>query len=291
MQTAALSYRTVNSVNSTWRRFLRFQRRYRLELARQLRPPPGLADEVLAFASAGLIRGSFRACTAAQYIKNLRMVLDRTPASAALRDVRIDDFLRGITKLGNRQETTPQKFLTLPLLRLALRNPSFPASVRAAMLLMWASAARHASISWLRPVDIRMVRRVPQGAIIDLCWPRSKTDPTGQGRHQSIQVPSEFCDLLLSQLLPTGRHLRPHDPLFPETYHEFMGYVKQLHPELGSRSWRKGAVRALVEKGLSLRAVARVSGHADPQNVFRYGGLQVDEARQAGLRASAALFA
>ena len=160
-----------------------------------------------------------------------------------------------------------------------------PPPVRHSLRLLFAAAARPSD--FLGSESRRAVRvaeaAVDADGVVHILYRRTKSDVEGVGRRVAfLPTPSTVRWVRERLTLPA------ETPLLPVTFARLRA---AMPPGFALRSLRRGAIRAALLGGASVRSVQALSGHADRRTVFRYAGLIAPEQRRRGMAASMAAIA
>ena len=165
-----------------------------------------------------------------------------------------------------------------------LRRRVSPA-LRMSLDVLWVTLARGSD--WLgsaaagRPPVMLSELRLLREDQFEVKYLRTKPDVEGVGRRVRSQLPHSSWRALRER----KRVLPPSSPALPVSY-------SQLHAALrpyAIRAVRRGAVRAALMAGSSVRAVMAVTGHKAASTVLRYAGIIAPEDARRGLRVARAV--
>lgn len=190
---------------------------------------------------------------------------------------------RDARALWKRAAPPPRQVEPASLALVKRRIAAAPAMQGVGLAAMWGSFARPSD--WLGsrdagrpPVQVKDLTMRGRGVVEVIYW-RTKPDVEGVGRRVAFAMPSRQYRLLDRRV----RRAPPDAPALPVTF-------AQLRHALGEplRSIRRGAVRAALLSGVSVRAIMALTGHKDRRTVLRYAGLIAPEDARRGIRASSA---
>jgi integrase len=137
-----------------------------------------------------------------------------------------------------------------------------PSTERLVCQLMWHAAARLSDLSRLRARDILPESR----GWVTLRYRHTKTAQRGTVRMARIQLPRGARRLLraaIESAPPLSLPLNlPATRITAYLHHHFPGY--------SSRSFRRGAVQAMLDRGVDERDVVRLTGHASVETLLIY---------------------
>jgi integrase len=152
--------------------------------------------------------------------------------------------------------------------------------VAALAAVLWAGAMRFGDVSDLTVADVTLTGP----GIASLRLRRTKTTAFG-GPPRTVSLCLPICVFReLERLVqrPPGSHL------FNIPYARFLRDVRAVCPHLTAHSFRRGAVRAAMERGVSDAAVMRLTGHASLTSLAVYADCLPRTWRAEMLQASAA---
>ncbi|KAJ9458340.1 hypothetical protein DIPPA_12838 [Diplonema papillatum] len=223
----ALASSTWRGVESTHRRMLEFRGEWEAATGEKL----SKAEATILWVSRKL-RGSkeipgISMSTALQYVQNVKSAEKRVGVpldSQALRD-----FERSLKRQGALR---PQK---------------------QALALAWRGAARVADVTGLKAGDVTR-----QKDFLAINWSDTKSDPFKLGVTTGIVLP-EHLDSILEKKL---RRKAPQDRLLATSYRRMSAALKRVRKGLTGHSLRRGAAASLLDAGLSLEEIRRVTRHS-----------------------------
>ncbi|KAJ9455184.1 hypothetical protein DIPPA_31532 [Diplonema papillatum] len=254
----ALASSTWRGVESTHRRMLEFRGEWEAATGEKL----SKAEATILWVSRKL-RGSKEApgistSTALQYVQNVKSAEKRVGVpldSQALRD-----FERSLKRQGALR---PQK-QALP----ATEEDVAKAIARErhtdtmlALALAWRGAARVADVTGLKAGDVTR-----QKDFLAINWSDTKSDPFKLGVTTGIVLP-EHLDSILEKKL---RRKAPQDRLLATSYRRMSAALKRVRKGLTGHSLRRGAAASLLDAGLSLEEIRRVTRHSSIEALVRY---------------------
>ena len=186
---------------------------------------------------------------------------DDHPLATPLRHPLVTAFIAGKQKLEGppvlRRGATPISRAEYT----KLRDSRAPLQVRQAGALMWVRAARFADIQAMRTGAIW---RVTNDIIAIECG-AEKTSQLGLARQVELSLPRAERRLLSPLISPAPPKTRPasRGPLLPITRALFIRYLRKEtnNPTLTTHSFRRGAVKAVLESGLSASDARLLTGH------------------------------
>lgn len=272
---------TVAHRVATWRAFMAWLRPHSLDVGLTAAAPTDAAEVarwVRGFLASRMADRRWAAPTALNALGAIRISVSRLGwphEEAAWSDAR--DQLQRLLPFHTRNQASPATAASVARLRALL-----PKEEADAVTLMWAMAARWSDLA---RAELRDVEEVPGGGwVVKLRL--TKTTQAGIRGAFAAPIPEPQASALRRRKATAS----PHEPLIQSTYAETLRRVKEVYPALTLHSFRRGAVQALLDAGVPVDELRRMTGHVTEASLYGYADRLPPSAWAAAEMAAVVLF-
>ncbi|KAJ9435026.1 hypothetical protein DIPPA_04989 [Diplonema papillatum] len=255
----ALASSTWRSLESTHRRMLQFKWNWESRSEREIDVPTAVVLWLTRKMLGEPGRAPIVCSSALQYLQDLKSAQRRVGAPISDSQV-VRDFERSLRRQGAMRPTRQAVPATHQDIQRVLRKEA-GSQVGLAIALAWAGAARVSDVTRLTVGDVSW-----EDGFVAVNWSQTKSDPFRLGVTTGLVLSEDWSAEL-------RRHVEGRPPgelILSVSYAQVKAALKRARPELTGHSIRRGALFRLLQKGLHLEEIRRVSRHSSLDALVRY---------------------